>query len=431
MENKDITSTIDQDILHRYIQGLATNEEIRMVEQAMGDDMFLQDALEGLKEVKDKSIISQHLADISNEIGQKSSYYPSKAGKTIQLPQMSFKAIISVAASIVIISGTYLIAHNIIKSNKQIAQNTSKKEAQAQNKEIVLDEKTIIFNPAEKENAKLNTTTQEDIITKSTEERISDESIVEDNSPTSVVSNEKGIATYSWTLPSTATVNKIDNTSKNIVKGQILDSKTKNPIAGVNIISGKTSTLSSQNGYYEIALEEGVNNIEYSQAGYQDQAKKLTTSGTKTVNVELNKSFDSDIALNAAKDKESITEEKTATETTTTVDDFKKGLDDYSNQEYEKAITSFNKVLQKNPNSPEANYYNGLANYNTNKNTKALGYFNKVIKANNKYVLDAKWQKAQILLQQNNYTEAKPILEELKNTTKYKSQAESILNTKK
>lgn len=431
MENKDITSTIDQDILHRYIQGLATDEEVRMVEQAMGDDVFLQEAIEGLKEVKDKNIISLHLAEISNEIGQKTSYYPSKGGKTIQLPQMSFKAIISIAASIVIISGTYLIAHNIIKSNKQIAQNTNKKEVEAQNKEIVLDEKTITINPTEKDATNINVTTQEEVINKSTEEKISDESIVEDNSPISSGSNEKSIATYNWTLPSTASINKVENSSKNIVKGQILDSKTKNPIAGVNIISGRTSTLSSQNGYYEIALEDGVNNIEYSQSGYQDQAKKLTTSGTKTVNVELNKSFDSDIALNAAKDKEKITEEKTATESTTTTDDLKKGLDDYSNQEYEKAITSFNKVLQKNPNSPEANYYNGLANYNTNKNTKALGYFNKVIKTNNKYALDAKWQKAQILLQQNNYTEAKPILEELKNTTKYKSQAESILNTKK
>jgi hypothetical protein len=54
-----------------------------------------------------------------------------------------------------------------------------------------------------------------------------------------------------------------------------------------------------------------------------------------------------------------------------------------------------------------------------------------VIKSNNKYTDDAKWQKAQILLQQNNNTEAKAVLEDLKKSAKYKEQAEKLLLNQK
>ncbi|MEI6312018.1 MAG: carboxypeptidase-like regulatory domain-containing protein [Bacteroidota bacterium] len=430
MENKDLTLMIEQDILLRYVDGTASSEEIRIVESAIKEDPFLEEAIEGLKSVTDKNVLNIHLASISEEISQKTNFYPTKAAKIINLPNLPFKAIISIAASIIIISGTYLIAHNLIKSNKEIAQNSdNKNDKESTTKEVILDEKTVIINPAEKSKEALNT----EVKTQEINTGVAEDKEVNQTTPYSIstapaANTDKQTATYSWTMPTTTTGSDVV-ANKNIIKGQVLDSKTKTPIAGVNVISGKVSTLSSQNGYYEIALDDGVKDLEFSQPGYQDQAKKLTTSGSKTINVELNKSFESDIVATTKQEKTS--EESTKDNSVSITDDFKKGLDEYSNQEYEKAIVSFNKVLQKNPNSPEANYYNGLANYNTNKNTKALGYFNKVIKANNKYSLDAKWQKAQILLQQNNYTEAEPILEELKNTSKYKSQADALLNNKK
>lgn len=426
MESKVLLNAIDEHLIIKYAQGIATDDEKRLVEHAMHEDAFLSDAIEGLKESPNLSEISPALLSIKQQIATKSNYSSLSSGKTIKLPTVSIKALMGIAASLVILAGTYLIASTLIKNNKQIAQNKEvTKDEEGEKKEVVLSEKTITI---EKPLVVLDATKtketeavlEEDIVSA---DRKGSNDVLTNNPITSSGSATTPSSTYNWTLPSTVNKNLDATKSTAIVTGQVLDYKTKKPIAGAKVVSGKTNTLSSANGYYEIALDDEVKEIEFIQPGYQDQAKKVSASGT--INVELNQSFDAD----AIAQNQTTEEKKDANKQSK--DELKNGLDKYSAQQYQEAILSFNKVLQNNPNSAEANYYNGLAYYNTKKPNKALVYLNKVIKANNKYSEDAKWQKAQILLQQNNAAEAKPILEELKNSSKYKVQSEQLLKTNK
>ena len=432
MESKELIPPISNEILLKYVQGKSSVEETRLIEDAMKVDEFLKDAIEGLKEANNPVLLSQTIHSIHQNIGQKTGFSTTQTGKTIKLPTMPTKAILAVAASVAILVGTYIIANTIFKSENKFAKNKTKTEQEPiEQQEKVINEETINTPPPPPLDEKITSETKDLETTTKIVEQNKNEIKLDVNEVTTVSTGAttpitNAAPTYNWTLPSAVTKNNTEN--KNIVKGQIIDSKTKKPIAGANIIAGKTSTLSSQNGFYEIALDDNQSELEITQSGYQDQAKKITLAGNKTINVELNQSFESDIV---AMEKKEDVSDKVKDKTSTTSNDLKSGLDEYSNAEYEKAIASFNRVLQNNPDNPEANYYNGLANYNTNKNTKALGYFNKVIKANNKYSEDAKWQKAQILLQQNNFSAAKPILEELAKSSKYKTQATTILNTNK
>lgn len=439
MDNNQLTDNIDNDLLLKYIHGQTTDEQKRLIEEAMQHDEFLKDAVEGLKESNNPVLLNTTINSIHHSIGLKTGYNSAaQVGKVIKMPAVSVKAILAVAASVVIITGTYLIANSFFKSENKIAQNktTTQQETVKQENPVTNEETESTPPPPPPIEDKISDETKDlESTTKAIEQKnvVLDQNVYTYDVTTAATGSTSPVTnaapTYNWTLPTAVAKNA---PLKNIVKGQVLDSKTKKPIAGANVISGKTTTLTSQNGYYEIALDDSESEIEISQSGYQDQAKKINVAGNKTINVELNQSFESDIVAMEKKDEDKIVGIKDKATTTTTANstnDLKTGLDQYSNQEYEKAIVSFERVLQKNPDNAEANYYNGLANYNTNKNTKALGYFNKVIKANNKYSEDAKWQKAQILMQQNNYSGAKPILEELAKSSKYKNQAETILNT--
>lgn len=75
-----------------------------------------------------------------------------------------------------------------------------------------------------------------------------------------------------------------------IVKGKIVDSKTKEGLIGVNITSqSDISSISDLNGAYELKLAEGNYKLTYSYVGYQDLIK--------TVSLKANEILEMDISL--------------------------------------------------------------------------------------------------------------------------------------
>lgn len=433
MENKDF-SIIDNALLSKYVQGMCSADEISMVENAMRSDEFLKDAVEGLKQGSGTAAIDDSIAALNYSIGTRSGFIASKARPIINISSISLKIVLPIAASIIIVAGTYLIAHSLLKSPNQFAQD--KEAVHVNTTEQKQSTTTTISEPSAEEKSledlsikNIEQTTTESKPTAPTSTPIAtNQSAIKPNSVE--MSTGAAPSTYNWTLPTTSSDKTTDVTTKNRISGQVLDRKTQKPLAGVNIVSGNLSTMTSQNGYYEIALDDQQKEIEFSQPGYQDEAKIIDTKGDKIVNVQLEQGFVVDGLSKNKKDADLGVANASATKKSSS-DDLKNGLDLYTNQEYSKAINSFDKVLSTNPSSQEANYYNGLSHSNINKSSKAISYFNKVIKANGKYAEDAKWQKAQILLKQNNYAEAKPILQELKNSAKYKVQADGILDSKK
>ena len=79
--------------------------------------------------------------------------------------------------------------------------------------------------------------------------------------------------------------------SQNILSGKIIDSKSGQPLPGVNIIINElsTGTVSNTKGYYQIRnIPNGEFFVTYSFVGYEDQTKKFDFHGEKiTQNIKM------------------------------------------------------------------------------------------------------------------------------------------------
>ena len=75
-----------------------------------------------------------------------------------------------------------------------------------------------------------------------------------------------------------------------VIKGKLIDSKSKDALIGVNITSqNNLSTVSDLNGNYELKIPEGNHTLTYSYVGY--------TTFTKTIDVKANDELQIDLSL--------------------------------------------------------------------------------------------------------------------------------------
>ena len=66
--NDDAGSTIDENRLLAYLEGRLSSEEQHVLEEVLESDPFLNDAVEGLAEIKDKEQLKQIAAQINQQL---------------------------------------------------------------------------------------------------------------------------------------------------------------------------------------------------------------------------------------------------------------------------------------------------------------------------------------------------------------------------
>lgn len=450
--------------LARYLSNTSSEAEKIFIDQLLEKDEFLKDAVEGLKQVKHPDLIAEITKEINASIAVKTGYVVPKP-KVIQLSSSFLKPILAIASAVVIISGTYLLFQQI-GSKTNPATLAVKKEVATNEKPNSFEESTI-YSDAEKikEVNNKKTVTNEDAIQNQHYINYLDSVTISANTPaitsaSNMMNPMKNLSaptvasggTYQWDTESGSTNEILDkkNSSKElaIIKGQVIDRITRKPINGVAIlVDGQPIAASNANGFYELKLAPGQHQLGYSQVGYDNTHQDLNTENntSKVVDIELNQNF---VAANgvAAKFENKEDQLKDQSKTTAPVytekiidnsvtktdvpslSDLSVGLNNYAIQNYTVAIASFNKTLVNDPNNKEALFYLAMSHYNTGNSAKAITYYNKTITNGGKYKEDALWYKAQILLKQKNTTEAKNILESLKNT-KYNDGANKLLQS--
>jgi len=455
---------ISAEELARYLSNTSAEAEKIFIDELLERDEFLKEAVEGLKQVKNPNLIAEITKEINAAIAVKTGYVVPKP-KVLQLSSSLVKPILAIASAVVIISGSYLLIQQIGSKSKQ-ATLAVKKEVVTNEKPSSFEESTI-YSEAEKLNQVNNkkTSSNEDAIQNQQYINYLDSVTNYANSPTitsasNMMNPMKNISapmvasggTYQWDTES-GSVDEMDDKKKSLkesatIKGQVIDRITKKPINGVTIlVDGQPIAASNANGFYELKLLAGQHQIGYSQVGYDNTQQDLNAenNASKVVDIELNQNY---VAANGVaakfenkeeqlKDQSKATApvytEKASDNSVTKTDvpslaDLSVGLNNYAIQNYTAAITSFNKTLAKDPNNKEALFYVAMSHYNTGNSAKAITYYNKTITNGGKYKEDALWYKAQILLKQKNTSEAKNILESLKNT-KYNDGANKLLQS--
>jgi tetratricopeptide (TPR) repeat protein len=453
---------ISAEELARYLSNTSAEAEKIFIDELLEKDEFLKDAVEGLKQVKNPNLIAGITKEINAAIAVKTGYVVPKP-KVLQLSSSFVKPVLAIASAVVLVAGSYLLIQQIGSKSNQ-ATLAVKKEVAPIEKTKSMEESTI-YSDAEKlsevNNKKISS--NEDAI--QNQHYINDlDSVTNSANPPSIVNAPNMLnpmknlsapmvasgGTYQSLAESSLVDEILDkkNSQKEsaTIKGQVIDRITKKPINGVTIlVDGQPIAASNANGFYELKLLAGQHQIGYSQVGYDNTQQDLNAenNASKVVDIELNQNY---VAANGVaakfenkeeqlKDQSKATApvyiEKANDNSVTKTDvpslaDLSVGLNNYAIQKYDLAISSFNKTLAKDPNNKEALFYVAMSHYNTGSTAKAITYYNKTIANGGKYKEDALWYKAQILLKQKNTSEAKNILESLKNT-KYNDGANKLL----
>ena len=104
-------------------------------------------------------------------------------------------------------------------------------------------------------------------------------------------------------------------------------------------------------------------------------------------------------------------------------------MEKYENQDYEKAVQLFEKVLEKRSTDIAASLYSGISLMETDKYQKASKSFQTIITHNNNlFIEQAKWYLAMCYIKTSNTEKAKIILNELvTNNSFYKKPARKVL----
>ena len=456
---------ISADLLSSYLRGTALDAERKQIDLLLQEDEMLQEAMEGLKQMNNPAMLVALANEMNQTIGIKSGFVLPKS-KLFHISSAAIKPTLAIAASLVVVAGSFFLLQQYSGSQKDLA--LAKKQDTTATLADEAFEKTDIYSDSSsnqliglkktvnKEEAILNQQYIDQLDSTNAKNAMPNLNVgtvpsivIASNMMNPMKSMTAGMLNKMGDNPSGSGVQeKNPKQSQNtlVLKGQVIDNSTNQPIKGASIIvDGKMMATSNINGFYEVPIESGKHDIVYAQLGYDDEKQQLLLNGEtkKQVNVALNQSLVASNGLAAkyedqtakANDQSIASGASTiignsADKNTNSTDNaaLKTGLNDYSAQNYNGAISNLSKTLANDPNNKDALFYLAMSHYNLGNMNKAISYYSKTISNGGKYREDALWYKAQILLQQKNTEQARTLLEALKDT-KYSQRSVKLLES--
>lgn len=352
---------INSDALKKYLSGSLNEADLKRFQEGMEEDAFEKEALEGYDSFEDKALLLAALKEVEKNVAEKTGM---KSERKLVFP--IWKTIQIAASVVLVLLGAFFINH-FMKSEEQVAVNTTNSETQ----DVVSPEKetelVITEVPAEMEEAPVNESHREQMIEDLKQNIQNSEKevrlVVEDNLAKNS-KKQKELASPKPTVPA-------------VVSEELMDSETFNDLEEV-----ATSTIDAAGNYKTAAAVQNSRN-----AATKDES--------------YGKSY------------------------------FDTGLASYNAKEYNSAIDYFQDAINSQNNTTESEYYIGMCYYNINKLNKALKYFDTVIaKPSSSISNNAKWYKAIILEEKGNIDGAIQLLKDLATgNSGFKNQAQDKLNS--
>lgn len=365
---------ISQEALLAYVEGKLDAASVQELEKMLQEDVFAQEALEGLRNANTVSSVGTSVIAINNKLRDKTGLKDKKKTVGIDFHWANY-AYAAVVFGVLIGCG-FLIVNYLGNSNNTIAenknhQNVEIQEAPAQTAETASVQDTTI-------SSKENSQPLLDSV-KMYETTVADEQKLEG------VKNEKAKEEVSpapaGSVTATVATAKREEAAQNQspAKDKVAVAEAPKPAAAITYRA-------------DDALE--------SAAGKASSREKK--ADTKSLSKEAESAKESD-------QKKSVNLEEAMTL--------------FNSGEFKKAASKFDEELKVHPENAEALYFGGVSNYISGENNNAQQKFEKLIKKG-VYTDGAKWYKANVLLRKGNKEEAKQIIRELTNTTgSYKERA--------
>ena len=103
----------DEAAIKRYLEGNATEEERFAIENQMSDEAFLNDAIEGLQEFKDKDLMQEYVVQLNKDLQKQTD--KKKARKLKRALQDQDWTIIAIVVVLLLCSLGYAVIHLLLK----------------------------------------------------------------------------------------------------------------------------------------------------------------------------------------------------------------------------------------------------------------------------------------------------------------------------
>jgi len=354
-----------------YYSGKMKPEEKSDFENKLEQDPFAKEAFEGFL------LLETNLEKIST-IDNSNNRIKERLGLETAKASFPLKSFMTIAASVVILIGSYFfISNNLISSKTQ--ESVAENIINVTNKEEAI-EKTM--NVEELEEVPLTDSFQIESLTTT------------ETYDVSVVSN---------------------NNDFRYEKEEIIASPSKNNNNSFNYTPKPTTNKEKKQIDFEeyLAMDENE--------GEEIIGQEIVSS-PEPITSDINRTMMNTVAI-----EDSELEETTILDN---VSEYKKGIVAYNKSEYVKAIKSFNISISKNINVNSSNFYIGMSYFNQRRSSKAIKYFDKLLNTSLKY--KAEWYKALSLINKGNKNDAKKLLHKIANSnSNFKMEALNKLNTLK
>jgi tetratricopeptide (TPR) repeat protein len=353
---------ISQEALLAYVEGKLDAASVQELEKMLQEDVFAQEALEGLRNANTLSSVGTSVIAINNKLRDKTGLKDKKKAVGIDFHWANY-AYAAVVFGVLIGCG-FLIVNYLGNSNNTIAENKNQQnveiqEAPAQTAETASVQDTTI-------SSKENSQPLLDSV-KMYETTVADEQKLEG------VKNEKA--------------------------------KEEVSPAPAGSVTATVTTAKR---------EEAVAEAPKPAAAMTYRADDALESADGKASSREKKADAKSLSKEAESAKESDQKKSVNLEEAMTL---------FNSGEFKKAASKFDEELKVHPENAEALYFGGVSNYISGENNNAQQKFEKLIKKG-VYTDGAKWYKANVLLRKGNKEEAKQIIRELTNTTgSYKERA--------
>ena len=436
MENgNEKYSELNLETMKAYLQGNLSADQQKQVEALIAEDPFTAEALEGLATLDNKAAIGLTIAGLNQQIsaqsgagyvgGGSAASTGTGGGNILSAGWVKYAAAavtIGAVAGTAILVNKQFVGQDSAMAETEVVAPTESAEPTAQG----LDGSLIIAGDSI---SSANGAMSEEILAE-TMEPVEEEIL-------------DGMAIFDFDEESLSEMSEKDAAGYGYIIGQVVDSRTNQPLAGVNVVTDKNyGSISDANGNFKILTEAGEQKVIFQNSGYK--------SSQTTVSVSKDAERNMNVALDAANGPYGMdnTLKESAPKTTTAsgeayddvaetglaksknVDLMGQAKTNYLNGNYKDAADMYDDVLSQQLNNREALYYGGISYLSSGKNNKAIKNFDQLLNNSpGSYYDGALWYKAQALVNKKKYTDAKTLLRELSaGSGPFKSQAEKQLN---
>lgn len=406
-----------------FLESQNKKEELKNFSELESTDPFLFDALEGFSN-EEFSSIQKSMTDLEEKVNTRANLSKSH-NRSVDIKKLRPILYTGIAASLIV--GSFYFIKSLVNSQSgktQVAIQQKNEKLETQGTVTPLE---MSFDTIHPDNLN-DSVYKRNLESKSKSDTNRDNTLIAINS----LKDEELGYTAEPGLKATSTgamISELDDVTlsakqkSQLIKGQVIDRSTNEPISGVNIIvDGKNQTMTSFNGNFEVKLDgKDAYTIEFEKKNYETLPQRVIPGNESSMylTVPMNQSF---MSMPTAAEK--------STNTAASQSSLRLGLDLYSKGKYSEASKELDKAITLNPGNNDAVYYAGLSHFNAGRPGKSISYFDKILKSKETNLKeDASWYKAQALVQKGFKEDAVKILEKIASDNgKYSSSAKAELN---